>query len=492
MITLKIEKPNISNDTVWFQWSSDKNVPVFKRNSFYIKYDGLNIEDIPLDVFWSVFLSLMVPLVNTLDEDSLFLFPEKLPRYVAETWINFHGANKITIRPISKEKTINLSKLKSKKDSKSNKKYEAAVLYGGGKDSTYAYSVLSEILGTKNVLIISYVYSWSQEAISKVDKRRDNFMLNPLKKDFNSQIQKIISNFTAILTNFTSVQVPHVAIYTGPALPVLIKYNVKLLTHTNELISYRINKNEFNEESFNYERSRPEYDNYLSERTNNYFKTNFAISNLSYFLSGPAAFKIIAERYPNMLNHISMCEFIGNPNRRWCQSCRKCAEYVLYSLHNKYDQKNINLNYFFTKGSYVRNLLKNSENLSHLTSEHGNYPWIPYLDTDTHYEPMCNAIASIDPIYVRERTSDRGFNNFMLLKSRYGNKEFPYQESLIDSAFKQLKLPYSDKIRTIVSNHCKIVKEPIIYLYKGNNLVKIDYTAKCPIPEIFSENHEDS
>lgn len=445
----------------------------------------------PVEVFWSVFLSLMVPIVNTLDEKSLFVFPEDIPKYVAETWINFHSAKKITVYPISEEKSINPSKLMPKKDSKYDRQYEAAVLYGGGKDSIYAYSVLSEILGTENVLIISFVYSWSQDAILKVDKRRDNFMLNPLRKDINSKIQKIISDFAAILTDFKKIHTPNVSIYTGPALPVLMKYRIHLLTHTNEFLSYRINNRESNYTDFNFKRSRPEYDDYLSERTNNYYNTNFAVKNLSYFLSGPAAFKIISERYPHMLKHISMCESIGNPNKRWCQNCHKCAEYVLYSLCYKYDQQNISTYHFFTDGQYIQNLLKNSKNLKPLTHGHQNCSWTKFFSVAGHYESLSHVIASIDPEYVRRRTSDKGFSNFLKLKSKYGNRKFPLHESLIEPAFRQLNLPYAEKIKKIVLHHCKEIKDPIIQFYRGEGLSTVDYNIKCKVLDIFNENQRD-
>lgn len=489
MMILKIGNPEILNDTVIFQWNSNKHIPVFNKNTFHIKYQGLNIEDLPIDVFWSVFLSLMVPIVNSIDEESLFLFPKSIPKHVAETWINFHEASKITIYPIS-EKSYKESLLsKVKKKVSTSKSYEAAVLFGGGKDSTYAYSLLAEILGINNVLLISYVYSWSQDAMSKVDKRRDNFMLTPLKRDLNTKIQKIISDFAAILTDFTKIQIPNVSLFTGPALPVIIKYDVQLLTHTNEFSSYRISDNETNDPDFNFKRSRPEYDYYLSERTNDYYNTSFSINNLSYFLSGPAAFKIITERYPHMTKYISMCESIGNPNRRWCQNCRKCAEYVLYSLCYKNDQKYINVNYFFSEGQYIRNLLENSRNLIPLTEKHENYPWVSSFSASVHFESVCHAIASIDPGYVRNRTSDKAFNNFMLLKSRYGNKKFPLHESFIEPAFNQLNLPYADIIKKIVTHHLSVFKESLIYYYRGNDVCKVDYNVKCEIPNIFSKNH---
>ncbi|MCT4595564.1 MAG: hypothetical protein N4A57_15050 [Anaeromicrobium sp.] len=478
MIIVKVQYPEIKRDTVRFFWHTNKTISLFKKNDFYFKYEGLNIEKFPIEVYWNTFLALMVPMFNICKEDVLFIFPHSIPSFMAETWINFHNASKITIFPLSDKPSIEL------KTNGDNSNSKVGTLFGGGKDSGCTFSILSEIYGIKDILLISYVFGHDKYSINKFDNRRENLLLNPLKKDFNVKIQKIISDFQSILTNESHIYSPHTALFTGTVLPVIIKYNISLLTHSNEFINYTTGYYNSNVTKFNFRRSRPEYDNYLSQRINSFFKTHVSINNLSYAISDFVAFKILAKRYPHILKYIMMCETTGNPNIKWCGNCYKCAKYVYYSLYTGHEQYDIDIDYFFSKSSYIKNILKNTKDLK--PAENGNYPWHPSIG---YSEGFNHIIASINPKDVRKRTSQRGYRNFLILKYRYGNKKFPIYESFIQPAFKKLSLPFSKEIEEIITTHCPAIKDIPKYFIIENIKTTIDYNLNCHIPKIFNVNH---
>lgn len=51
MEVLYTYKPKIEGDTVYFSWSFSRNPRIFKKNEFYIKYDGLDIHHIDSSFF---------------------------------------------------------------------------------------------------------------------------------------------------------------------------------------------------------------------------------------------------------------------------------------------------------------------------------------------------------------------------------------------------------------------------------------------------------
>ncbi|MCT4595563.1 MAG: hypothetical protein N4A57_15045 [Anaeromicrobium sp.] len=482
MIIVGVQWPEIKKDTVKFLWHTNKTIPLFKKNNFYFRYEGLNIEKMPIEVYWNTFLALMVPMFNLCKEDVLFIFPHSIPSFMAETWIDFHNASNISIFPLSDKPSKELATINNNSTTVNSK---VGILFGGGKDSSCTFSILSELYGIEDILLISYVFGHDESAINKINQRRENMILKPLKKDSNVNIQKIISDFQSTLTNQSHIYIPHTALFTGSVLPVIIKYNISLLTHSNEFISYTTGHYNSKVTQFNFKRSRPEYDSYLSQRINSFFRTDLSIKNFSYFISDLVAFKLLAHRYPHILKHIMMCETTENPKAKWCKNCHKCAVYVYYSLYTGHEQHDIDIDYFFSESSYIKNILKSTKNLK--PTENGNYPWHPCIG---YLESFSHIIASINPEEVRKRTSPKGYRNFLIIKSRYGNKKFPIYESFIQPAFKKLSLPFSKKIRKIITTQCAEIKEMPEYFNIRNGKATIDYNLNCHIPKIFIKNHE--
>lgn len=478
--------PKIENDTVTFSWHTDKDVPFFKKEDFYIKYEGLNIENMPKEIFWNAFLALMVPIYKLSQEEVVFIFPKSISEFIAETWINYHSAGNIIVLPLYENTSVELYKNNISSKGLNSK---IGILFGGGKDSTYSFSVLSELYGMENTVLISYVYPTNINSINKVDLRREKFILKNLRKDFNVKIQKVITDFLGTVAKPEYSYAPHIAIYTGTILPVILKYNLTILTHNTEFLDYATGNFNSTKINFHHIRSRPEYSNYISTRTNSFFNTNVSIINLSYFLSETAAFKILVKGYPNIFKYIMMCESTSSLDTKWCLNCRKCCEYVLYSLC--YDNKNpeIDYDYFFTKSPFISKIINSNADLKSLDNENSNYPWSPELGSPYHYESFCHVLASINQEEVSKKVSEKGFQNFMVLKNRYGNIKYPIYEGFIEPAFKKLNPPLIKRFQEIVTKYCPPIKEPPEFLYIGNNKVTIDYTLNCHINQIFNKEH---
>ena len=160
MNIVSVNIPKLKFDSVIFSWHSSKKVSFFKKNSFYIKYKDVNIEKIPIEYLLHAFLSIMIPIYTYCDEDVLFKFPIPVPTKIAELWINYHNAKNIHIEPLSNVE-YDVFKASNDLDTK------VGILFGGGKDSTFALSVLNEIYGPKNIVIMSYVLPYMDNIMEK-------------------------------------------------------------------------------------------------------------------------------------------------------------------------------------------------------------------------------------------------------------------------------------------------------------------------------------
>jgi len=478
MIIVNVSLPKVKFDTVQFTWTDSKKVPFFKKNTYFIRYEGINIEKHQLDYFWYSFLSIMVPIYSFCEEDVLFKFPTPIPSNIAELWINYHNAKNIYIYPL--------------KESSSSFKYtegymenKIGILFGGGKDSTYAFSILSEIYGKENIVLLSYVLPYMENTMDKHDKRRDAFILNPLKNKTNVKIQKVYSDFYSNLTKQSYKYSTHIAIYLGTLLPVLFKHNLNSITFSYEFLAYRTGLYGNSAINFNYRRSRPEYTKYVSSKTSEIINKNINIVNFNYYFSELCSFKVLAKRYPERLKNILMCEHITEM-KKYCMNCTKCATYVFLSMYfdNKY--LDIDLNNFFENGKYIKSVLNLTDGPNTPRNEYNNCLWTNEFSSNSHYESTCHLIASLDLDKYKNILSEKAFENLLKLKERFGNMLSPAFESFIEPAFECVSPPIPNEVRDIVTKYCPSVNKLPEYFYVRNEKATIDYNLICNIEDIFN------
>jgi len=484
MIVVNISLPKIKFDTVTFSWTNSKKIPFFKQNTFFIKYEGINIKNHPIDFFWYSFLSIMTPVYSLCEEEVIFKFPTPIPSNIVELWINYHNAQNIYIYPLKESVSIF-------KYTEGYMEKNIGILFGGGKDSTYAFSVLSEIYGKENIVLLSYVLPYMENAMNKHDRRRDKFLLNPLKVDARVKIQKIYSDFYSNLTKLKYKYSTHYAIYLGTLLPALFKYNLKSITFSDEFITNRTGFYGKNEFVFNYRRIRPEYLKYVSQNTSEIVKKNINFINMSYYISEVAAFKILTKRYPERLKNILMCEHTTEM-KKYCMDCTKCAEYVFLSMcfDNKY--LDVDLNDFFEDSKYIKRLFNVTDNSVMQRNEYNNCLWIEEFCPTSHYESLSHVVASIEENKYKYILTEKSFNNLIKIKNLFGNKKFPIYESFIEPAFKRISPPLPNEVRDIVTKYCSPITELPEYIYVKNKKTTIEYGSICDITEVFDVKRNNS
>jgi hypothetical protein len=461
LITVTVEYPILQKDTINYVWHANEHIPFFKQEKFYVKYEGMNIENFSIEVYWQIFLSTLIPIFNLSEEPVVLIFPESIPSYLAETWINYHLATNVKIAPLSDKGITKVDTCDSIQDNA-----RVGLLYGGGKDSACAFTMFSELYGVENMLLISYVAPHDRNLFVSDDIRRRQLLLEPLQEELNVKVQTVITDIRAIMIGSDTAKHIHLAMFMGPALPIIIHYNLSILTFSYEFDLYWTSSHTTGRKKFYFSLSRPEFCNYISKRTNTLFGTNFILINPNFSFSNLVAFKILASRYPYMIKHLLMCEDTSDINEKWCYSCDKCAKFALYCLYYWRGEEFIDISRALTQ-SPIFNRALSPEGL-----------------LENSY---CNIVASIDPEYVAQKVSEEAFAVFMALREKFSKWANPSFESFIAPAFEKLALPQplGDNLKSIITEYAPVLTEVQPYLFGGRLWVDIDYSLTCDIPNTF-------
>jgi hypothetical protein len=470
---LYVYKPKVENDTVFFSWNYNHDPKIFRKNEFYIKYDGIDITDIDPQMFYEIFISLMVPVFKAHEEELLIILPEAIPNETVNFWLSYNEADNINVFPT--KSGWELPKLETK-NPVDNKKI--GILFGGGKDSLYSYKLNNEIFGSENILIVSYVFPIDYSQLKKLDTRRENFALSQFRENGTS-VQKIYTDFRSKFAIYSYFNRTHTQLYYSMSYPLYVKYGLSYLTYSYEFTEYWT-KDHNNNPAYRFKKSRPEFDmlvsNYLDRRLENPTR----IFNSNYYLSETLAFKLLNERY-NAVENIMMCEADVSPDKKYCMKCKKCGEFVLYSLCYKHEIADLDLNYFLTESNFILKTMRQTEENQNGRNKDGNIQWFDGLISPIHYMSFCHIIHSIDAAYWEPRLNKEALDNLLKLKDWYGNKEYKILDQYMLEALKKLNLPFESKIKEILDQHTSPNTSEVVDILFANTDVKINYGVSYPV-----------
>ncbi|WP_078429732.1 hypothetical protein [Alkalihalobacterium alkalinitrilicum] len=471
MDILYVYKPKIDNDTVKFSWNFSFDNNVFRKNEFYIKYDGFNITDIDFSVFYEVFLGLMTPVLKETKREYLILLPESISNTSVNFWLSYNEAENIKVFPVE-------DKQPEKTYSNFEGKDEIGILFGGGKDSLFTYNLYKEIFGTENISVISFVFPMDHSNLKKLDQRREKFALNHIAND-GVTVRKIYTDFRSIFKIYSYFNHLHTQLYYLMSFPLYLKTDMSYLTYSYEFTHYW-NKDHNGKEYFHFKKSRPEFDDLVSNYLHQRLGKPFKVFNSNYYISETLAFKIINDRYKRV-EDVMMCEAVVDPEEKWCGQCYKCGEFVIYSLANKYENKELDIDAFLNNSKFINKIINQVEENNYATNKEGNIIWFEGLVSHIHYMSLCHIVNSIDVDFWSTKLSEKAILNLSKIKSWFGNKNYEILDSFILEALKKLNLPFEDKIIKIMDEHAHIVKSNEVEFLFGNHMVVADYNLSYPI-----------
>jgi len=77
---VEVARPEIAGETVVFRWTQSAPNPFQRKETFFFRYEGIDLTAFSTQLFYDVFLALQLKVFGTYDEPIEISFPEPLPR----------------------------------------------------------------------------------------------------------------------------------------------------------------------------------------------------------------------------------------------------------------------------------------------------------------------------------------------------------------------------------------------------------------------------
>jgi hypothetical protein len=388
---IQLEMPEVDGERVVFRWSEPTQSPWQHRHSFEVVYPGLSMKAHSTELLVDIFLSLQWRVFSLYPGRVRIDLPIRMPRACIEWWQGFHAAPNVDAGPLMEGGYSAWSAQPVVSGPRA-----IAAFFGAGKDSTLARSLLAEIHGEDQLLLVQMVHPFmrSTKSRNQLRTRQRQLMIDPVLAGSRLDAQMIETDYLANLTKAGLAARPHTNLYVFTSLPVLLSRGVRTACMSNERTAYWLRRDSNGRESVGYARSRPEVYSALSEHLAEAADISISFGNTHFPISEFLSYKILYERYPAAFEKIVMCVVAG-PDRRWCMSCKKCAQYVHFGLLCGRRHPDVDYDGFWASSKYVMKALAHAESGSRTVPPGQNHPWHADVSHSYHFASFCHTMARL-------------------------------------------------------------------------------------------------
>jgi hypothetical protein len=450
MLRVRVRRPSVRGDRVSYSWKQSIPNRFMYRNRFYFEYPGLDLSTLDEVVHWNLFLGLMIPVFQLFEEPTTIELPSSVPARLIEFWLLYHDALDIEVKtpkgrfprlrgswstiacpsrlPWNERLCRHVAKESDGARCHEAPEGRAAILFGGGKDSTFGLGLLTELLGDQNVSLLRYVNPMTgtarpRRSMKQLRQRAAVNLIRPVQSVIDVDYLEVETNFSSNCRETTTSYACHVALYTASCLPLVLSKKIDYLVFNLERSSYPTHEvvGEHSTPTFKFRRSRPEFFEATSKLYREFFDADLAICNLSYPITELMSFEAIFLRYPKLAPSMMMCEATLDDSNRWCRECRKCCQFALYSLYLQQPDPRFDYDGFFEKSSAAEAIR------AHMASTPSSH-WDPTLSHTAHFASFRHALHGLDVDFLTRFLSKPALETVLALKARYGAEPFPTTE----------------------------------------------------------------
>ncbi|HEY7032363.1 MAG TPA: hypothetical protein VH482_13575 [Thermomicrobiales bacterium] len=421
-----VEPPSIDGETVVFRWTQTEPNPYQYENSFYLRYEGIDLARFAPPFFFEIFLGLQLKVFAAYGEPVEVVFPEPVPATTVAFWRTYHEAEHVTIGPIAP--VASYSPWRSGRAPEPGRK-SIGVLFGGGKDSNLATCLLAERYGADEIVLFQLVSPFEPNAdvAERLEQRQEGLMLGPAREALGVATQRAWTDYLTQQHRCGFKVRPHLELYTVGLLPLALVWGVSLLSTSIAWTTYPIRRLADGEVWFRFPKSRPES---LATQSTHYRRVigaDVTLTNTTLHFSTLTSYRVLATRYPEAFARAVMC-VRGRVGRRWCYQCPKCADYARFGLACGMVDPRFDYDRLYAQSRPVLELVHYVESGVE-RSVFGNVPWKRVVSERIRYLLDCHAYALISPGLIADRLGTEALTNLLLLKAALGNSTFPGFES---------------------------------------------------------------
>lgn len=426
---LSIYRPQVIGNIVYFKWQSTySNIVKSAANSGYIDYDAVDISQVPLQVHYNSIIGLLLNHLRGLDMQTIVITQDEVNLDIVNFWLSYHELNNVVFANTTKQSI-------AERNANVEIGGGCGILYGGGKDSSYALYSLMNNKAIKKISLISFVIPEIGVNINELEKRRDENMLKPTKEIFKDiDIIKIRTNLRGIISGY------HLDLYLAPIGVLIYLGYFRYITFSYEYCHYYYKVGINNK--YGFKRSQQSFMKAMSEFYTSLFN-KVDIFNANEHMSEMSSFYYLYKKNPLFYKQIVMCEAVADKSVKYCCNCTKCAEFVLYCMYYDIKQDDIDVEWFFAKSPYILKIINKLK-------ENSNLKYFAELDFILHFDSFMFCLSKLSDFKFK---TDDANKNFKILLNRYGNNQhlsnpdafYPkvmyntYPKELIDYAFMDIK-----------------------------------------------------
>jgi 7-cyano-7-deazaguanine synthase in queuosine biosynthesis len=472
-----VAPPEIAGDKVTFRWTQSAPNPYQVQNEFFFRYEAIDLSQFSQTLFAEIFLGLQLRVFAAYDLPVHVVLPVPIPAPVADFWRTFHDADNVTIGPLSADDSYSPWVGAAPRARSAT----AAVFFGGGKDSTAATCLASEVYGAENVVAVQYVgpLKLGDSYAEKLARRQQTIMLEPAGRILKVQTQRAFTNYQAIFSREWLELRPHVEYFTLGALPVLLTYGVRVAVFGYSWAYYNVVKQADGSLYFYHHLSRPET---LMAQTDHYraaLGTELVVTSINNLLGSLATTIMLAERYPQGLETMVSCTSLEKGVGRWCNRCWKCFQASIYTLASGKLFSDFDYDQLLSDAPYVSNVLDYAFSKQEFNAQ-GVIPWAKIIGDTHNYHGFCTAVATADFGMIPQRLSAKAKANVLMLQSFFGGHVFSSAYEVPRAVIPLLNIPEAEEMARIVGEHLRVVDELSDVVYAAGVVAEPAYRHRFP------------
>jgi len=471
---IRLEMPSVDGERVTYRWTEPDTSPFQRASSFELVYPGVPLAAFSMELLVEIFISLQWKVFGLHKAPVRVELPVTMPRASIAWWQKFSDAPLVDATPLGDAPYSAWARGPVVREPRS-----VALFFGGGKDSTLGRSVLGEIRGEEEVLLIQFVQPMVRVKgeRDRLRARQRNLIIEPALRGTRLAAAGVETDFIVTMHGPGWAARPHTNLYTIAALPVLLHRGVKAAFMSIEMTAYWCRTEEDGAQSFGFARSRPEVYAGQSAHLAAVAGVDIEYGNTSAPISELGSYRILLERYPAAFERIVMCG-VGEIDRRWCMKCKKCAEYVFFGLVCGRRHDDIDYRRFWTESTHIQKLLELAASSPARHPETGNLLWQKGVSTTYHVASFSHAMAALRSARVQALLPAEARDATDRLTAAWGNRAFEAVEWVSADAVELVDRPLMRAMAAIFAQHLPLKSGPFRGLPFQNSMVDLDYTQR--------------
>jgi hypothetical protein len=469
---VRVELPEVTGSRVRFRWSADPALGTIASESFFVDYGSMDPAAFGKPIHWNTFFSLMLPVLSGAAGRVDVSLPEAVPVDVLMTWMRYHAIDNVTFDPVGEpgaREAMPFSRPRSDRVERS------CILFGGGKDCSFAEGVMGELHPNIEVglLSVDHTFTLHPVAAEQYRRRRERFVVDPARRRSRVRTPRVSTDFVARLQTSRAVvsggprTEPLLALYFGPLLPVMHWCGFGELIFNYD-VTHFWTRHADGDRHYSFRRARPESCSFVADRYRNTFGIDLRITNLSFPIDVMLTTKILAERYPGLFDSILMCEGVSDPSIRWCGKCHKCAQFHLYALvYPHFGSAGTDVDSFFADSPFIETAME-------ILDGGGSRGAAMRPDSSFHAASFRHSLYRIARNGPDARLGLRARHNVDRLASAYGDAPMPNVEAVFSTAARHAGLRDPDGYLALCSEHGPVRHDTSFVGFYGSESVIYD------------------